>query len=87
MMYYSVCIVAQRNESTNIAYRVMKFKLGKDGVLVPKLRGNIHHEKVKFIDEVDYDVPLQEDDNKCKYTHSLFDILASVMGGDESDKP
>ena len=74
-MYYSV--VVQRNESTNIAYRVMKFKLSKDGFLEPKRRGSIHDVKVKFADEVDFDVPVEEDDSKCEYTYSLLDVMAA----------
>ena len=41
--------VVERNESTNIAYRVMRIKLGRNGLLVPQLRAGIHHMRVKVI--------------------------------------
>jgi len=36
-----------------MAYRVMRIKLGRRGILEPQLRAGIHHVKVKVIDEAD----------------------------------
>jgi len=43
----------ERNEPTNMAYRVMRIKLGRNGLLLPQLRAGIHHVKVKVLDEAD----------------------------------
>ena len=36
-----------------MAYRVMRIKLGRNGLLLPQLRAGIHHVKVKVLDEAD----------------------------------
>ncbi|XP_065887979.1 uncharacterized protein [Dysidea avara] len=45
--------VVKRNEPTNMAYRVTRIKLDRNGLLVPQLRTGIHHVKVKVLDEAD----------------------------------
>ena len=76
-------VVVNRDEPTNIAYRVIRFKLGSHGNLIPQLRADIRHVKVKVVDETDFggptnviDAKKQTEDN-CEYTHDRYEVMAA----------
>jgi len=75
--------VAQRNDPTNIAYRVLRIKLGNRGTLLPQLRAAVRHIKVRVMDETDTDSPSNvvdtrnQTEDKCEYTHDRFDVMAA----------
>ena len=76
-------VVVNRDEKTNIAYRVMRFKLGRHGNLIPQLRADIRHVKVKVVDETDFGGPrnvvdaIKQSEDNCEYTHDRFEVMAA----------
>lgn len=76
-------VVIQRNDPTNIAYRVLRIKLGSHGTLLPQLRATVRHIKVRVVDETDFDTPSntvdtrKQTEDKCEYTHDRFDVMAA----------
>ena len=75
--------MAKRDLPTNIAYRVIRFKLSNRSNLLPQLRSGIRHIKVRVMDETDSGDPLSvvdtrnESGDKCEYTHDRFDVIAA----------
>lgn len=78
-----MCIVVKRDVQTNIAYRVMRFKLGSHGSLLPQLRASVHHVKVRVIDEISAGGPSNvvdtrnQTEDKCEYTHDQHEVIAA----------
>ena len=76
-------VVANRDMPTTIAYRVIRFKLGSHGNLLPQQRAGIQHINVQVMDETDSGDPLNSVDtrseagDKCEYTHDRFDVMAA----------
>ena len=68
---------------TNVAYRVIRFKLGSHGSLLPQLRSSIRHIKVRVVDETDFGGPSNavdarnQTEDKCDYTHDRFEVMAA----------
>ena len=69
---------------TNIAYRVMRFKLGSHGSLLPQLRSSLHHYlKIKVVDETNLGWPSNvvdagnQAEDKCDYTHDRHEVMAA----------
>ena len=74
-------VVVERNKPTNMAYRVMRIKLGRNGLLLPQLRAAVRHVKVKVMDETDFGgsnfVDAKQSSDDCEYTHDRFDVMAA----------
>ena len=75
--------MVKRDAQTNIAYRVMRFKLGSHGSLLPQLRSSIRHIRVRVVDETDSGEPSNvvntrnEAEDKCDYTHDRHEVIAA----------
>ena len=75
--------MVKRDLQTNIGYRVMRFKLGTHGNLLPQLRASIRHIRVRVVDETDSGGPSDmvdarnQTEDQCDYTHDRFEVMAA----------